>query len=71
VGWKYTVLRCTFPVLDDRWCSHRETYVRSLGWENPLEKGMATPTPVFLPEEFHGQRALVSYSPWGCREGYN
>ena len=22
-------------------------------------------TPVFLPGEFHGQRILVSYSPWG------
>ena len=26
------------------------------------------PTPVFLPGEFHGQRSLVSYSPWGCKE---
>ena len=26
----------------------RETWVRSLGWEDPLEKGKA-PTPVFLP----------------------
>ena len=26
------------------------------------------PTPVFLPEEFHGQRILVGYSPWGCKE---
>ena len=25
------------------------------------------PTPVFLPGEFHGQRGLVGYSPWGCR----
>ena len=26
-------------------------------------------TPVFLPRlEFHGQRSLVSYSPWGCKE---
>ena len=23
------------------------------------------PTPVFLPEEFHGQRSLAGYSPWG------
>ena len=22
-------------------------------------------TPVFLPEEFHGQKCLVGYSPWG------
>ena len=25
------------------------------------------PTPVFLPGEFHGQRSLAGYSPWGCR----
>ena len=24
-----------------------------------------TPIPVFLPEEFCGQRSLVGYSPWG------
>ena len=26
------------------------------------------PTPVFLPEKFHGQRSLAGYSPWGHRE---
>ena len=26
------------------------------------------PTPVFLPEEPHGWRSLVGYSPWGCKE---
>ena len=26
------------------------------------------PTPVFLPGEFHGQRSLVSCSPWGHKE---
>ena len=25
-------------------------------------------TPVFLLEEFRGQRSLVGYSPWGCKE---
>ena len=29
------------------------TSVRSLGWEDPLEKGKAT-HPVFWPGEFHG-----------------
>ena len=24
------------------------------------------PTPVLLPEEFHGQRRVAGYSPWGC-----
>ena len=45
----------------------QETLVQSLGWEDPLEKGMAT-TPVFFPGEFHGQRSLASYSPWGYKE---
>ena len=41
----------------------QETQIQSLGWEDPLEKGMAT-TPVLLPGEFYGQRSLaVLYSP--------
>ena len=24
--------------------------------------------PVFFPGEFHGQRRLVGYNPWGCKE---
>ena len=39
----------------------------SLGQEVALEKGMAT-TPVFLPENFHGQRISEGYSPWGRKE---
>ena len=42
----------------------QEAQVLSLGWEDPLEKGMAT-TPVLLPGESHGLRSLVGYSPWG------
>ena len=45
----------------------QETWVRSLGWEDPLEKEMATHS-LFLPGKFLGQRSLVSYSPWGCKE---
>ena len=41
-----------------------KTQVRALGWEDPLEKGMAT-TPVFLPGESHGQRNLAGYSLQG------
>ena len=44
-----------------------ETWVQSLGWEDPLEKEMAT-TPVFLPGKSHGQKSLVGYSLWGCKE---
>ena len=42
----------------------QEIWVRSLGQEDPLEEGMA----VFLPEESHGQRNLLGYNPWGCKE---
>ena len=44
----------------------QETWVRFLGWENPLEKGKATQYseyPVFWPGEFHGL-----LSPWGHKE---
>ena len=45
----------------------QETWVLSLGWEDPLEKEMV-PTPVFLPGESHGRRSLVVYSPRGRKE---
>ena len=45
----------------------RETWIRSLGWEDPWRRAWQ-PTPVFLPGEFHGQRSLVGYSPWGRKE---
>ena len=45
----------------------RETWVRSLGGEDPLEEGMQ-PTPVFWPGASHGQRSLAGYSPWGRKE---
>ena len=58
-----------------------ETRVRSLGWEDLLEKETATQPgeshgrteepgrlPVFLLGEFQGQTSLVNYSPWGCKE---
>ena len=32
------------------------------------EKFKWQPTPVFLPGEFHGQRNLAGYSPWGHKE---
>jgi len=44
-----------------------KTWVQTLRWEDPLEKGMATHQ-VFLPGESHGQRSLVDYSSWGCKE---
>ena len=38
----------------------QETWVSSLGREDPLEEGMQ-PTPVFWPGESHGQRSLAGY----------
>ena len=45
----------------------QETQVQSLGWEDPLGKGIATYSSFLawkipLPEE------LAGYSPWGCKE---
>ena len=45
----------------------KEMHVRSLDWEDPLEKGMQ-PIPVFLTGESHGQRRLPGYSPWGRKD---
>ena len=41
--------------------------MRDLGWEDPLEEGMATHSSI-LAWRIHGQRSLVSYSPQGLKE---
>ena len=41
----------------------QEMWVRSLGWEDPLKKEMATS--VFLPGKSHEQKSLAGCSPWG------
>ena len=40
-----------------------DPWVRKIPWRRKWQ-----PTPVFLLREFHGQRVLVGYSPWGCKE---
>ena len=45
----------------------RDTQLRSLGREDPLEKEMATHS-ILLPGESHGGRSLVGYNPWRCKE---
>ena len=42
-------------------------HVQSLNGEDPLEEGMVTSS-IFLLGESHGQRSLVGYSPWDCKE---
>ena len=45
----------------------QETWVQSLSWDDPLEKGIQ-PTPVILPGESHGQRSLADCRPQDCKE---
>ena len=47
----------------------QETRVQSLVWEDSLEEEVAThSSSLVLPGDSHGQRSLVGYSPWGCKE---
>ena len=45
----------------------QETWVRFLGWEDPLEEAMTTHS-TFLPGESHGQRSLADCSPSSPKE---
>ena len=45
----------------------QEIQVQSLGQEDPWRRKWQ-PTLVSLPGKSHGQRSLVGYSPWGCKE---
>ena len=45
----------------------KETQVRSLGQEDPLEEGMATHSSI-LAWRIHEQRSLKGHSPWGLKE---
>ena len=45
----------------------QETWVWSLGWEDPLEKEMATHCSI-LAGKSHGQGSLAGDSPWGRKE---
>ena len=45
----------------------QETWVWSLGWEDPVEKEMAAHSSI-LSWKIHGWRSLVGYSPWGRNE---
>ena len=46
----------------------RETWVWSLGWEDPLEESMATHSSILAWRVPFGQRSLAGYSPWGRQE---
>ena len=44
------------------WCEF-DPWVMNIPWVRKWQ-----PTPEFLPGKAHGQRSLVGYSPWGCKE---
>ena len=46
----------------------RETWFGSLGWEDPLEEGMATHFEYPCLENSHGKRSLADCSPRGRKE---
>ena len=48
------------PAMQETWLN---LWVRKIPWRRKW-----LPTPLFLPGEFHGQRSLEGYSPWGCKE---
>ena len=48
------------PAMQETWF---HSWVRKISWRREWQ-----PTLVFLPGEFHGQRSLAGYSPWGHRE---
>ena len=50
------------PTFQCRECGFHP-WVRKIPWRR---KRLATQ--VFLPGKAHGQRSLVGYSPWGCKE---
>ena len=52
---KKKCLQCRRP-----WFNH---WSGKISWRKVTQ-----PTPVFLPGEFHGQRSLAGYSPWGHKE---
>ena len=45
----------------------QETQVQSLGWEDPLENGMATHSSI-LAWQTHGQKTLVGHISQGGKE---
>ena len=48
-----------------------ETWVQSLGWEDPLEEGMAAHSSILawrVPWTEEPGGLLVGYSPWGFKE---
>ena len=64
-----SVLKATINLLKSRDITlpTKVHIVKAMGWEDPLEKEMATHSST-LAGKSHGLRSLVGYSPWGRKE---
>ena len=51
----------TVKSLSAMWETWVQSWIGKIPWRRKCK-----PTPVFLLEEFHGQRGLIGYGPWGC-----
>ena len=49
-----------FPAMQKAWFNPQ---VGKIPWRRIWQ-----PSPVFLPGEAHGERSLVGYSPWDCKD---
>ena len=79
--WTLWNLQIYIYIMDYIWCGRaslvahmvknplamQETWFNPWVGEIPWRRDWQ-PTPVFLPGEFHRQRSLAGYSPWGRRE---
>ena len=68
--WVHFQTRYSFPLIHISGLTMQETWET---WVNPwvgkiLWSKKWQPAPVFVPGQFHGQRSLADYSPWGCKE---
>ena len=56
---KESVCQCRRP---------QEIQIQSMRWKDSPGVRKWQHIPVFLPGNFHGQRSLVDYNSWGCKE---
>ena len=66
-GNKFTDFIITFSISKESACNAEDPGLIPGSGTIPRE-GNGYPSPVFVPGEFHGQRSLAGYSPWGRQE---
>ena len=59
----FTIIHHALPSLSQGFSATVNPWVEKIPWRRKWQL-----TPVLLPGESHGQRSLVSYSPWGHKE---